>query len=245
MFRPIKSIAIIFLLSSCYSAKYTYQIQNDQGRIVQQKLIDNNEAIVVFGDDLYVDFVNISEPESSVLLTKYGNTNNINAVKIRPGRYFLPYGLFYNSRLTPCLSQPFHNISAIFLGTITFGLVIPIPSMGCVVEPKMSRFSDQTSVLYFDVKPGDIVYIGDISYSYWFSYLYNEDNFEDNQNKLKKIMPNIANNTIKVLMKTAQKPRECNVLTEDVSNDIKNGIVKNIKFYSSYKACTKALENLL
>jgi len=244
MFRSIKVIAIIFLLSSCYSAKYTYQIKDDKN-IAHKSLIDNNESIVVFSDDLYVDFINISEQDSSILLTKYGNTKNVNVVKIKAGRYFLPYGLFYQSRLTACLYQPIHNMGAIFLGAITFGIVVPMPSIGCIMKPKISKFSDQTNVLYFDVMPGEVIYIGDISYSYFFSYLYNEDNFNDIKEKLSKTMPSIANIMQKKLMKLEKIPEVCEDLQDEWSNDVnQNKPMKKIDLYQNYPACIEALNKL-
>ncbi len=239
MFRSIKVIAIIFLLSSCYSAKYTYQIKGD----VKENMVANKEGIVIFNNNLYPDFINIVEPENSILLTKYGNKNDVVAVKVKEGRYFLPYGLLADTKYTPCFASNIYNVVfwipiTLLLAYVHITTPIFLPKIGCDVNSNEYGLFGKTNALYFDVKAGDTIYIGGINYRYFIHYLYIEDNFENDKEVLPNNIPNISKNIIK----SHNKPSACNFLSNYQFDSDKK--ISNIKTDPNYPACIEALNKL-
>jgi len=214
---------LLSILSCCTTSKYNKSIINIG------ELSDINETIVIFGDQSYINFINIINPSESILIEKIGNSKTKqNIVKIKPGRYVLGAGLFTRT-LRSCLidSWSFFLMIPVPLAI----LAMPMPS-GQFIEPIINN--DVSAVFYFDIKPGEVIYIGNIDYKSTNCNIVLDNYFEDIVGDIKKDHPEISAHLKEKILKIAKKPDACNFLIEDINN------LNN----KSYKTCLDQLKLL-
>lgn len=194
------------LLSCGVPSKYSNSFVDKTIEI--EKLKSDNEAIVIFGDKAYIGFVNINIPSDSVAIKDIGNSKSKqNIIKIKTGRYILDTGLFKRVK-RHCLNE-LHMDFAIFIP----GIRVPHDQF---IEPMLN---DETpAVFYFDVLPGEVIYIGNIDYKSTNCNIVLDNYFEDIVGNIKKDHPEISAHLKEKILKIAKKPDACNFLIEDINN---------------------------
>lgn len=195
--------------------------------INNKELIDDNQGIVITNRLFVYNIVYLKDINWPPFMIFSGwdglsPSNDTIALKLNKGRYFIDNGLEIK-RTNPC------------------GIAIDTITKSCDGTPKIG---DKPAVIYFDVKPGEVIYIGKVepNSNYQDDII---DNFELDKKELSKTMPNIANLIKKNLMKKALKPQECNFLIDSRPRCF--GGCKDqqsAKLDPRYPACIKALEKL-
>jgi hypothetical protein len=219
------------VLACCTQSKYNNSFLNKNINI--ENLNNNNEAIVVFGDQSYINFINIDDIKSSILIESMGSSSNKqNIVKIKSGRYFLDAGLFKRT-LRSCLTSSWWFYAMI---PVPFAVLsIPLPA-GQFIEPVIDNVS---VVFYFDVLPGEVLYIGNIDYKSTNCNIILDNYFDNILKELRKDDEGLAKYLKQRLLKINKKPDACNFLIEDISS-----LNNKEKYNKFYKTCLDQLKAL-
>jgi hypothetical protein len=237
----MKNIFIIFICIALVSCQTPSLNTEKQYEIKISDLVSNKKAIIIFEDFLHgVRFQNVDNMQNKI----YSNPDskgNLRIFEISSGRYFFMQGITEKPLRVSCLkSVGLHMLISMAL----LGLAIGDLKMFTVPSIKDSN-DEYSAVIYFDIKPGEVVYVGSLNSSNVSCKFVIEDNFNDIKEKLSKTMPSIANIMQKKLMKLEKMPEVCEDLQDEWSRDVnKNKHMKKIDLYQNYPACIKALESL-
>ncbi len=219
-------LLFFILLNSCtviYGTAPRFYEKNDI-IVDKNELIKNNDGIVIMNKSSMCSFRtldNIVESKEYCFLNGFISSAPLVAIKFKAGRYIWLSGLVHKG-ITSC-SIPFDD------------------SIRCDGYPTIDN---QPAIIYFDLKPGEVNYIGKIQ--------ANEnhrdtivDNFSDDKIELLKTMPNIANAMQKKLMVKVKRPAECDFLADLIINNTHKKLPRsNAKLDPRYPACIKTLQNL-
>lgn len=224
----------LFILSCSYkSSTYNHSLRYTDKSI--DKLQSQNKAIIVFGDEVYGNFINLNSVKDSILIEVIDRENNkSNIVKVNPGRYILDAGLF---KRTPkkCFSSLMRDIAIMmFIPGAVFGMTEPGDKF---IEPTIK--SKTPAVFYFDVNPGEISYIGNVSSRFIMCDIVLTNDFKYVVKDIKKDYPDIASNLKVKFLKIAKKPESCNFLIDDINN-----LDNEEKYNKIYKTCLTELKLL-
>ena len=233
----MKNIFIIFIyivLVSCQTPSLNTEKQYEVNTL---DLVSNKKAIIIFEDFLHgVRFQNVYNMKDRIY-GNFHNTSNLQIFQINASQYVLTEGLLESGSPKMCLS---FAGAAFALGFFTFGLLVPTEGLRSV-----PTINDNPAVIYFDIKPGEVIYVGSLNSSNLNCSFVIEDNFDNIKEKLSKTMPNIANAMQKKLMKLEKMPEACEDLTNEWSRDVnQNKSIKKIDLYQNYPACIEALNKL-
>jgi hypothetical protein len=198
--------------------------------------LQSDDGLLIFEDGLYgAGLKNITINESDVTFKMHNNSNfiknnDINIIIAKAGRYFFKEGLFDIGITRDCFgpSNPGTNSVVLFLSIIS-GVAYRQHLHPTLYNKETKK--NIPAIMYIDINPGDIVYIGNIDSRFWHCDIDIEDNFDKTKEKLLKTNPEITDKMIKNIMKKVAKPESCN-------------FILNIDNYQQDKRYKKCLEDL-
>ena len=241
--KKINIFMIIVLLTNCNYPIY-------KNKYEKNNTLDKDTSMIVFWEDLHgIKLTNIATKndidfKKSNRSNMFGN-NGINILIIKPGRYIFSEGFDWLGDKRNCIISA---LPVLVVGVLTFGILAIHDGMAYLEPQILDPITKKNipAIMYIDIKPGDIAYIGNIDSRFWHCDIDVEDNFDKTKEKLLKTNPEIANKMIKKIMKKDVKPAECNFLIDEEfkfmfeNQDTK----KDYKLDIRYPACIEALNKL-